>query len=291
MLKSKTFVICSVVFLLTAVPVNAHAVELLADDRKVQQFSDKTNETATPDTPFSDFNVSYQNTVVSNTEFSGSGSGFGESDFSFFIAESTFDITFGVNAETDIDLSGNFSVFPGDFGFSEVTVRLYDGADTATANIVYSDSIETSFGFEEGSFLFNQTLAAGTYRLVIKTNITPGGFDTNADFNFSTIFTELFSDNDGDGVNDSADNCFLVANSDQVDTDNDGYGNACDADFNNDCVVNFIDIGAFADEFLGTNALFDLNGDGAVNFLDYTTLTNQFLQTPGPGLASGLCED
>ena len=35
-------------------------------------------------------------------------------------------------------------------------------------------------------------------------------------------------DTDGDGIPDSSDNCTLVANANQQDTDADGYGNICD---------------------------------------------------------------
>ncbi|MDB2707125.1 hypothetical protein N9Z30_05485 [Pseudomonadales bacterium] len=44
----------------------------------------------------------------------------------------------------------------------------------------------------------------------------------------------LLVDTDGDGANDNADNCALVANADQENTDDDGEGNACDADDDND---------------------------------------------------------
>ena len=39
---------------------------------------------------------------------------------------------------------------------------------------------------------------------------------------------------DGDGVLDSEDNCPTDPNSDQIDTDNDGQGDACDLDDDND---------------------------------------------------------
>jgi uncharacterized protein (TIGR03790 family) len=42
------------------------------------------------------------------------------------------------------------------------------------------------------------------------------------------------ADSDGDGVPDASDDCIEIPNADQRDTDGDGYGNLCDADFDND---------------------------------------------------------
>jgi len=90
-------------------------------------------------------------------------------------------------------------------------------------------------------------------------------------------------DSDADGVADASDNCTAVANAGQVDFDADGYGNACDADFNNDCVVNFIDYSQLTNEFLSTTSgLFDLNADGVINFEDAAIFSNYFLLAPGP---------
>ncbi|MFK8029447.1 MAG: PKD domain-containing protein [Gammaproteobacteria bacterium] len=89
-------------------------------------------------------------------------------------------------------------------------------------------------------------------------------------------------DTDGDGILDPVDNCVLVANAPQRDTDGDGIGNFCDADLNNDGVINFIDITLWTPSFLGTDEDADFNGDGTVNFLDYIIITNAFLQQPGP---------
>lgn len=43
---------------------------------------------------------------------------------------------------------------------------------------------------------------------------------------------------DRDGVQDSIDNCPKIANSDQLDTDNDGKGDMCDPDADNDGIPN-----------------------------------------------------
>lgn len=65
---------------------------------------------------------------------------------------------------------------------------------------------------------------------------------------------------DGDGVPDGSDNCVLTPNgpselSNQVDTDLDGWGNACDTDY---------------------------TGDGLSTTLDYAGLFNQIMMGEGP---------
>ncbi|WP_010134665.1 thrombospondin type 3 repeat-containing protein, partial [Ochrovirga pacifica] len=48
-------------------------------------------------------------------------------------------------------------------------------------------------------------------------------------------------DDDNDGINDDVDNCPTVANADQADLDNDGQGDACDEDDDNDGVNDDVD--------------------------------------------------
>ncbi|MEZ5565447.1 MAG: thrombospondin type 3 repeat-containing protein [Gammaproteobacteria bacterium] len=44
-------------------------------------------------------------------------------------------------------------------------------------------------------------------------------------------------DVDSDGIPDLCDSCISIANPRQEDSDGDGYGNACDPDFNNNGIV------------------------------------------------------
>jgi hypothetical protein len=94
---------------------------------------------------------------------------------------------------------------------------------------------------------------------------------------------------DSDGIPDDQDNCVYVDNANQLDIDNDGIGNMCDPDFNQDCVVNFLDISAFTANFMSSAPLYDLNSDGAVNFLDYVVVVNSYIQPPGPSGVPNVC--
>jgi len=115
-------------------------------------------------------------------------------------------------------------------------------------------------------------------------------FDPN---NVSGQFTSFtlgnVPDADADGVPDEQDNCTQHANASQVDADGDGFGNACDADYNNDCVVNAIDLGILKQAFFSTDAIVDLNVDGIVNATDLGMFKALFFGAPGPSGLSTAC--
>ncbi len=98
----------------------------------------------------------------------------------------------------------------------------------------------------------------------------------------------LETDADRDGIPDSRDNCSAVANADQRDADGDGYGDACDADANNDGIVNSIDLALIKAAFgsSGPNRA-DLNGDGRVNAQDLALVRRLFGTRPGPSAWHG----
>jgi cysteine-rich repeat protein len=97
-------------------------------------------------------------------------------------------------------------------------------------------------------------------------------------------------DGDGDGVADDADNCLNDVNADQRDTDGDGIGNVCDADFDQSCNVNFGDLGIMKAGFFqpGTTDT-DMDGDGQTNFTDLGQLKSRFFLPPGPSGLPNLC--
>ena len=95
---------------------------------------------------------------------------------------------------------------------------------------------------------------------------------------------EESADSDLDQIGDNADNCPVIANADQLDTDQDGAGNACDADDDNDGISDAVDaaplnpniglasldidldgeVGALTDGLLTIRHLFGFEGDALV---------------------------
>ncbi len=116
-------------------------------------------------------------------------------------------------------------------------------------------------------------------------NFTPSGMVYD-----NITFGIEINDADGDGIDDGVDNCLGLANADQRDTDGDGYGNLCDADLNNDCTVNFIDLGVLRTVFFTGDADADFDGNGTVNFIDLGILRTLFFGTPGPSGQGGICD-
>lgn len=95
------------------------------------------------------------------------------------------------------------------------------------------------------------------------------------------------TDLDTDRVVDYQDNCSAVANPSQVDADNDGFGNHCDADLDNSGMVNTLDIIAFLNAYGNQDLVADFNVDGKVSTLDIIMFVNMFLTAPGPSGANG----
>ena len=95
-------------------------------------------------------------------------------------------------------------------------------------------------------------------------------------------------DADNDGVPDGEDNCTLVANPSQCDSNDDGYGNACDGDLDDSGIINFGDLAIMKAAFFSTpvspnwNPDADLDCDGNVNFVDLGTQKSEFFGPPGP---------
>ncbi|MEL7237830.1 MAG: thrombospondin type 3 repeat-containing protein, partial [Planctomycetota bacterium] len=148
----------------------------------------------------------------------------------------------------------------------------------------------------EGYYLANQLLPGDTLR-VSNIPVSCENADVNVAFRVqsgldaraSTLSLSLKStDADGDGVQNGDDNCTEAFNPGQLDTDGDNIGNACDADLNNDCQTNVIDLGIFRTVFFTTGPAGDFNNDGIVNVTDLGIFRTLFFGQVGP---SGLPND
>ncbi len=105
------------------------------------------------------------------------------------------------------------------------------------------------------------------------------------------------TDTDGDGVPDSFDNCVTVANgplasaagtlcSAQEDGDLDGYGNACDTDYNGNGATDLGDVSDALANLGTTNSIYQPLCTGAVALGDVSATLSSLGATPGPsGLA------
>ena len=102
----------------------------------------------------------------------------------------------------------------------------------------------------------------------------------------ATIDSDNVIDTDEDGIIDINDNCTIINNPGQRDTDHDGFGNLCDADFDNNGIVSFADLNQFREHFGTSNPDADFDGSGSVSFRDLEIFRNLFSLPPGP--AGGL---
>jgi len=99
-------------------------------------------------------------------------------------------------------------------------------------------------------------------------------------------------DEDADGVADSQDNCLDTPNADQADSDLDGFGNACDADYDGSGSVGLGDFSVFSAAYGATSsddhydARTDHDADGSIGLLDFGVFSQRWGNPPGPsGLA------
>ena len=102
-------------------------------------------------------------------------------------------------------------------------------------------------------------------------------------------FAGSLADADTDGVPDIYDNCQDAANgplagacNDQQDGDVDGYGNACDTDFNNDGETGLDDLNTMINAVGNNDLETDLNCDGETGLDDLNTTINDVGSNPGP---------
>ncbi len=145
---------------------------------------------------------------------------------------------------------------------------------------------QPGFTAATGKFSMKQT-PAGIYEFRAsypgyQTAVVPGVVVANGGLTSVSGIALNPIDSDNDGVPDLGDNCTLVANPGQTDTDGDGFGNICDADFDNSNLVDFQDLLYMASVFRTGDPEADLDSSGTVNVLDYWRLLSLAGKPPGP---------
>lgn len=184
------------------------------------------------------------------------------------IQDTNFELEFTVAAPTTVELTGSVAASPCCSG-TWSRVILSQGA----VNI-----FNTDFGHE---FPFTVELQPGsTYRLRVDVNghaFLDATSESSAEATLSVV-----GDSDEDGVLDNADNCTLVPNPDQRDTNGDGYGNICDPDLDDNGIVAPIDAILMRQVLFTPDADADLDGNGLVGRVDVGILRNYMLKPPGP---------
>nr|MDJ0789187.1 thrombospondin type 3 repeat-containing protein [Myxococcota bacterium] len=189
--------------------------------------------------------------------------------------------------------------------FDAEAVGLERGLDLDAAAVVGPGRLLLSFdgpGFVDGTAFSDEDLLE-----VVDGELVGVAYDGSARFaSLEAADLDAASvrapDSDGDGVADVADNCVNVPNPDQLDAnaeeDDDlslpgiqHYGNACDADFDENGLVTSADFFATLRPCFGASvdatpscAEADLDGDGVVSPADFFSVFRPSLgAAPGPG--------
>ena len=186
------------------------------------------------------------------------------------------------NFGTDIsfaNLCGNYN-FGANF-IDDSTISYGPGTAFARTiggdDMLAGDTIQQSINQLDG--MTSAGIVASSLRL---SNVTADPFFRGYEWNF-TLATDL----DGDGIENSQDNCTLAANPGQCDSDGDGFGNHCDGDLNNNGATNAFDTPLLRQQ-LGLPSVgptynqADLNCDGSVNAFDTPLFRSLLGAPPGP---------
>lgn len=125
------------------------------------------------------------------------------------------------------------------------------------------------------------TLTASQLRALL---ITDSKDVSSAGFDYRSGAGRVSLDADLDGLNHDDDNCLLVSNTNQLDTDNDGLGDVCDTDMDGDGLTNSVELSIGTDPLLADSDLDTLNDGDEVNIYASNPLSSD---TDGDGISDG----
>lgn len=119
-------------------------------------------------------------------------------------------------------------------GNGEVYVMNADGSDETNLSLNPANDNDGNFSPDGNRIVFISDRASGMTQVhMMNADGTNQSRVTNEE-NSTYSPSIAFLDRDGDGVGDPCDNCALVSNPDQLNSDNDSLGDACDSDDDND---------------------------------------------------------
>ncbi|MGB7932006.1 MAG: S8 family serine peptidase, partial [Gammaproteobacteria bacterium] len=136
----------------------------------------------------------------------------------------------------------------------------------------------------------------GLTTVQIRNGLTATANDVSATgFDFRTGYGRISLDADSDGLNHNEDNCTLVTNVNQLDTDSDGMGDACDPDDGNDSLSDSLEASIGTDPLVadsdndGLTDYEEVAWDGnASSFLPGSDPNPLFADTDGDGFKDGM---
>lgn len=152
------------------------------------------------------------------------------------------------------------------------------GNYTVKAELVYQT---LSRAFAEDLFSDTTTPEVVDFKTMFDASSQKSSVIASAQFSGSVVAPPPV-DTDGDGVADNLDNCKLVANANQRNTDGDNFGNICDLDFNQNGLVDPTDFSRLKSKLGTPSANEDLNGNGIVDPTDFSLLKTYLGKAPGP---------
>lgn len=190
----------------------------------------------------------------------------------------------------DIPLS-EFDVAPDDFDTSRASAFAEQANEDQRSLISALEANQhlekTRKDLSDGSYDFDggaDTDDDGVNDAVDSCPETPAGKDVDQN---GCALAEAEQDNDKDGVKNAADNCPANANSDQLDTDNDSRGDACDADDDNDGILDDDEVANGSDPKLA-----DTDSDGVPDGEDaFPSDDSEFEDSDGDSIGNNADED
>jgi hypothetical protein len=152
------------------------------------------------------------------------------------------------------------------------------GNYTVKAELVYQT---LSHAYAEDLFSDTATPEVADFKTMFDASSQKSSVIASAEF-AGTVAAPPAPDSDGDGVADNLDNCKLVVNANQRNSDGDSFGNICDPDFNQNNVVDPADLSRLKSKLGTVSANEDLNGNGVVDPADLSLLKTYLGKAPGP---------